>query len=259
MATVRLAGTFPINSGSFTDYDTDSCCYIPGSSGYTSVFFGVSLSLRIAVTTENEVYVALNGGRAAGDKPGLTKGSQSWVMNWGYSKHTFSLSNVGGLPNRTQLGNMTVTPDPCSDGTATAYYNFPSTSAVTVGADASALSSWRHVGNVSDLERNGDYFYFYVAFPVQNTNGEVDFDVLNAYRVVVSDPSVVPAIWEYYPWARMVSSEWWSHNRNGGSLTRYEGSGWADVKNIQNSPSQSDGFRYSGSSWNESPITGRES
>lgn len=64
---------------------------------------------------------------------------------------------------------------------------------------------------------------------------------------------------DYYPWARHTgnNSTWYSHNRSGGSLKRYN-SGWKDVKN-QTGGASGKGKRYNGSSWAVSPITGRTS
>lgn len=61
---------------------------------------------------------------------------------------------------------------------------------------------------------------------------------------------------DYYPWARIVGGEWRSHNRQGGSLKRYN-NGWKDIKNSVGSGA-SKGFRHNGSTWAKSPKTGRE-
>ncbi len=256
MAKVRLAGTFPISNGSFSSASAESCCYIPGSSGFSSAYFGINASVRLAVTDENNVYIAINGGNAGHTGHALTKGSNPWTMYWGYSLHTFTISSVSQLPNAQQLGNMTVDPDPGSS--ANANYDFPATPAVSVGDDASVLNGWRYVGKVQDLESdNKTYLYLYVAFPVKNTTGEVNFDELTAYRITINDPSIVPEIFDYYPWGRYINNEWMAHNRVGGSLKRYN-SGWKDVKNVYGSSADSKGFRYNGSSWAVSPVTGRE-
>lgn len=256
MAKVRLAGTFPISNGNRNDAGAESCCYIPGSSGFGSAYFGISASVRLAVTDENEVYIALNGGSAGHDARKLTKGAHPWDMYWGYDYSAFTISSVSGLPNKQYLGAMTADPDPGRG--ANANFDFPTTAAVAVGDDASALSGWRHVGNVSQLERDGnDAIYLYVAFPVANTVGEVNFDTLDSYRVRIDDPTITPDIFEYYPWGRLIGDEWLSHNRSGGSLKRYD-SDWKDVKNTYGSEANSKGFRYNGSSWAISPVTGRE-
>lgn len=67
------------------------------------------------------------------------------------------------------------------------------------------------------------------------------------------------AIFDYYPWGRHTGNNptWYSHNRDGGSLKRYN-SGWKDVKNEEGNADDSKGFRYSGTSFKVSPITGEE-
>ena len=255
MATVRLANQFHISNGSWGDASDESCCYLPGSSGFDSAYFGISAYVRIAVTDENKVYMKLNGGSCGHDGRELTKGSNDWDVYCGYSAHSFTIISVSGLPNGHFLGTMWADPDPGSG--ANAGFDFPTSAEVRVGDNASALSSWYYVGNINDLESDRrTYFNLYVAFPVRNTTGEVNFDELDAYKITVTG-SFVPEIFEYYPWARLISNEWWSHNRTGGSLKRYN-SGWKDIKNVYGSASSSKGFRYNGSSWAVSPKTGRE-
>lgn len=257
MAKVRLVGTFPIRSGSFGDASVESCCYIPGSSGFDSANFGINASVLLAVTDQNEVYIALNGGNAGHTGNALTKGPYPWVMYWGHSIHSFTITSVSGLPNSQQLGNMSASPDPGSG--ANANFDFPATTAPSKGDDASVLSGWHHVGNVADLESDSQtYFYLYVAFPVRNTMGEENFDAITAYRVAINDPSIVPEIFDYYPWGRYIDGTWKSHNRSGGSLKRHNGSSWKDVKNTYGSSANSRGFRHNGSTWAVSPVTGEE-
>lgn len=256
MAKIRLAGTFPVNSGDWNSMSAPSCCYIPGSSGFNPAYFGITASVRLAVTDENDVYIALNGGSCGGGGSGLYKNTP-WYVHFGFDKHAFTVDSYDDLPNRQsricELGAGVNGADVWVDAT------IPNVSAVNVGDDASALGSgWYYAGKVEDLERDGNSaIYLYVAYPVENTGGTVNTLDISSYQIRIDDSSVVPSIFEYYPWGRIISNEWRSHNRQGGSLKRYN-SGWQDVKNTYGSTANSKGFRYNGSSWDISPVTGRE-
>lgn len=258
MSTIRLVNSIHVSSGSYSDSGVDSCCYIPGSSGYLSAYFGVDMNVAVAVTDDSMLYVSINGGSVGHTGNELTKATPPWVVWWGCSHSSFTIEKVSQLPEGGwELGNMTVDPDPGS--ACNANYNFASASpSVNVGDDASKLTgTWHRFCSVDELETDHKtWFNFYVAFPVANTLSEVNFDPMTSAKITVTG-SWVPQIFEYYPWGRLISNEWWSHNRNGGSLTRYN-SGWQDVKNVQGNAGDSKGFRYDGSQWNVSPKTGRE-
>lgn len=86
----------------------------------------------------------------------------------------------------------------------------------------------------------------------ESTSSGTQFEI-SAARIVIPD---LYQLLDYYPWARMAGGEWMSHNRQGGSLRRYNG-GWKDVKNSYGSGA-SKAFRHNGSTWAKSPKTGRE-
>lgn len=267
MAKIRLAGTFRVATGNMDSghLGDASCCYVPGSPGFQPAYFGIDASIHIAVTDENNVYLALNGGTAAGGSSNLFK-ANDWYVYFGFSIHAFSVSTHADLPNRQyvcEIGKGVYRPASAGVGayvsTNDGNESMPAVAAPTVGADASTLGSgWTYVGKVEDLERDANNaFYLYVAYPIDNTGGDTNTREIFSYQIRVDDPSIVPEIFEYYPWGRIISGEFWSHNRTGGSLKRYN-SGWQDVKNTYNNASNSKGFRHNGSDWAISPITGRE-
>ena len=266
MAKIRLAGAFPINQGNTQSghLGDASCCYIPGSPNFNAAYFGINASIRVAVTDENKVYLALNGGEAAGGSSNLFK-ANDWYVYFGFSIHAFSVTTYEDLPNRQyvcQIGKGVYRPQSQGVGAYVSTNDggeyIPSKPAPTVGADASTISDWSYVGRVEDLERDANNaFFLYVAYPVNNSGGDDDTRTIYSYQIRVDDPSIGPEIFEYYPWGRIISGEFWSHNRTGGSLKRYN-SDWQDVKNTYNNASNSKGFRYNGSDWAISPVTGRE-
>lgn len=262
MSTIRLVESVNVISGNDMDGEAPSCSYIPGSPGYGWIFFGVNLYLRVAVTDDAKLYVALNGGvidHNNGDVSQLVHTGR-WEVFWGHSNHSFSITEISQLPSGGwSIGDMNTWP--ASEGSAyvNASITMPTAPAVSVGDDSSKLTGgWHFFSNISDLETDGhSWFNFYVSFPVYNHAGQVSFETSEASKVRI-DGSWVPKVFEYYPWGRQINNEWWSHNRSGGSLTRYSGSAWADIKNREDSANDSKGFRYNGSSWEISPKTGRE-
>ncbi len=258
MATIRLVANIHVGSGDYSNADEPSCCYIPGSTGFASAYFGVDMYVGVAVTDEGELYVSVNGGSVGHTGRQLTKATPPWTVYWGCSRSAFTIESVGELPQGGwMMGDMSVSPDPGSN--CNANYDFsPASPSVEAGYDSSMLSgSWHHFANVKDLETDHKtYFMFHVAFPVKNTLGEENFKEMSSVPIRVDD-DWVPQIFEYFPWGRLIDGEWWSHNRNGGKLSRYN-SKWADVKNIQGDSSKSKGFRHDGTQWNMSPKTGKE-
>lgn len=63
---------------------------------------------------------------------------------------------------------------------------------------------------------------------------------------------------DYYPWGRYLSGVWKSHNRTGGSLKRYSGGKWVDVKNATIAGRTDHGFTRHSNAWVKSPITGTQ-
>lgn len=252
---IRLVEPVHIQTGDKYNTQSESCCCIPGSPGYTSVYFGVDMYVDVAVTDERQVWMSLGGGDAAHLNNRLTKGSGAWQVYWGISSRMFTITSVEQLPaGGHYIADMWAEPDPGSS--ANAGINFPDATDVHVG-DTSFPDGWYLLGNIDDLETDHKtYFNFYIAFPVKNTNGQTDFKEIPAFQIHVDDPWV-PVIFEYFPWGRKIDGEWWSHNRDGGRLSRYN-SGWQDVKNIEGNTGESKGFRFNGSDWAVSPRTGRE-
>lgn len=253
MSTVTMVNPVHIQNGDSYDTTASSACCIPGSSGYSSVYFGVDMYVDVAVTDDKQVWIALAGGTASHLNNRLTKGSGAWQGYWGIANYAFSYEGVDELPNGgTYIADMEVDPDPGTACNATLY--FTDAEDVHVG-DTSFPSGWFNIGTVDSLETDHKtYFNFYISFPVKNTNGQVNFNTMYSTQIHV-DGDWVPKIFDYYPWAKHVMVDnWYSLNRKEGSLTRYN-SGWQDVKN---GGSTDHGFRYNGSAWAVSPKTGTE-
>lgn len=255
MSTVTMVNPVHIQNGDSYDTTASSACCIPGSSGYSSVYFGVDMYVDVAVTDDKQVWIALAGGTASHLNNRLTKGSGAWQGYWGIANYSFSYEGVDELPNGgTYIADMEVDPDPGTACNATLY--FTDAEDVHVG-DTSFPSGWFNIGTVDSLETDHrTYFNFYISFPVKNTNGQVNFNTMYSTQIHV-DGDWVPKIFDYYPWAKITAINdwtWRSLNRSKGSLTRYN-SGWQDVKN---GGSTDHGFRYDGSAWAVSPKTGQE-
>lgn len=254
MSTVKMVNPVHIQNGDSNNTQEASACCIPGSEGYTSVYFGVDMYVDVAVTDDKQVWIALASGTASHTNNRLTKGSGAWQGYWGIANYSFSYEGVDQLPNGGHyIADMVVEPDPGTGCNAT--LNFTDAPDVHVG-DTSFPDGWYCIGTVDDLDTDHkSWFKFWISFPVKNTNGQSDFKTMYSTEIKV-DGDWVPKIFDYYPWARhpSVTKYWYSHNREGGSLTRYN-SGWQDVKN---GGATDHGFRYDGSAWAVSPKTGQE-
>lgn len=254
MSTVKMVNPVHIQNGDSNNTQDPSACCIPGSEGYTSVYFGVDMYVDVAVTDDKQVWIALAGGTASHTNNRLTKGSGAWEGYWGIANYSFSYEGVDQLPNGGHyIADMEVEPDPGTACNATLY--FTDAPDVHVG-DTSFPDGWYCIGTVDDLDTDHkSWFKFWISFPVKNTNGQSDFKTMYSTEIKV-DGDWVPKIFDYYPWARHTAANdtWYSHNRDGGSLTRYN-SGWQDVKN---GGATDHGFRYDGSAWAVSPKTGQE-
>lgn len=252
---MRLIEDFSFSDGDMSDPGTVSSCYVAGSSGYGYAFFGISTNLKIAVSDDNNIFVSVNGGYASQD--GLTKGN-AWPTYWATGKQEFSFTTAEEVIKFKSTLQMTddVLPVVTSKYVGTCHFDIPSADLSNIG---SSSNGWMHIGNISDSDLDTDhktYFAFWIAFPILNVGGEVNLG-WGQSRYIVINGDWVPKMFSYFPWARRIDSDWWSHNRNGGRLSRHDGSGWLDIKNTRGSD-DSKGWRHDNDKWVISPITGRE-
>ena len=253
---IRLLEDFSFTDGNMHDSDSESSCYVAGSFGYNYAFFGISTNLKIAVSDDNNIFASLDGGNASQDE--LTKGN-AWPAYWATAKKEFAFAKAQDVLDFASTQKITddVLPVVSSTYVGTCHFDIPFADLSNIG---SSSNGWMHIGNISDSDLDTDhktYFAFWIAFPILNVGGEVNLGWGKSRRVVING-DWVPKLFSYFPWARRINSDWWSHNRNGGRLSRHNGSGWQGVKNTQNSENDSKGRRHNNDGWVISPITGRE-
>lgn len=170
---------------------------------------------------------------------------------------TINSSGVSMPEGVLKISGDTLITDDWSSGTTSHHnqsFNIPAGSQV-------------NIGSILNLKHSNDFetYYFYVSGPVTFDSPVTDPVTYPAYEIAMSrngNPWFSDFL-KYYPWERMISSEWYSLNRSGGpsvqtndGLFRKENGIWQPVYNENASTGEANGFRYN-NGWKKSPKSGK--
>lgn len=251
-------------------YNNTGMTGVAGSSGFAAADFVTDIYVWVAVMDDGTTYLAPAGGQVYRRNGDLSYAVPDWDLSlYGCDKSFtatgdessvwFSRGNV----KRFYFGENIIRLSG-GQGSANANGTIATMAQAQVGSD-SVPSGYTQVAPISEWEVNtsGDVLYYYIIGWVDtNYRGGTQQQVSMSsaqLRITAADN---PELFEYFPWQRHVSGEWWSLNRQGPASTsaglwrRVSGS-YKRCLNRQGSASDKDcGFTYHGG-WRKSPKSGK--
>lgn len=256
MATNIVASqTNHIVSGTLGDKTAVSCGGVPGTGTLDSAYIYVNTYITTLLDDDGHLWFANTSGRAY--QTGMIDiYGVAWYIHTMIRNRSFSITYVGNFEDTYagQYFQRTLWHSAVASENFTGSVTYNVSTNVTTVSQAESLGYYDSGYSLDDFPREGNTtnVTVYVMYPINYGVGDTAV-TLTALPFTFSFSQIL----EYYPFARY-SGGWLSCNREGGSLTKYSGSSWTDLKNIEGSASESTVFNYSGSAWEIAPKIGEE-
>lgn len=257
-----------ITSGVLGDKDTVSCAGVPGTGRLDSAYIYVNTYINTALDDAGYLWFANTSGYVRQTDMRDDYGDVRWWSACRINNDPFTLTYGGDYPDLiTRYGSYLFQREAWKDNltvgtfTGNTTYNVTTSPATTSAAENAGYweSGWTIADcnpvtsdGVTTIKLDIAYPVYYGATANQATHSDtaVTFDS-------VQFTFDIEELIEYYPFAVYISG-WQSCNRTGGSLTKYSGSSWNNLQNIENNTDESTVFNYDSGSWNIAPKIGNE-
>lgn len=250
----------------------------PGYGGASSADFTSDIYINLVILDDGRTFIALSkaGTPSFDSEVNLPCVTDTWRVQMYGKPSSFTLVSGAGSDKTTQ---MVVNANgskkfyearnvySVSPGSNPARFKgtVQSVSLPAIGADESVLSSlgYVEVEPVKQWSWSSDKTtaYYYVAGVIFTDSGNTinDTSVSHSRQISITKDDIAQ-LFEYFPWERRISDEWWSLNRSvpGAGLYRMRNNSWGEAKNQFSSEitSKDHGFVYN-NGWKKSPLTGK--
>lgn len=225
---------------------TASYCRVEGRVGFKANSSGVWINVEDLSIEQQGISNANTDG---------SWGDDDWTFQGLYCKASSFSMSVSGDGNWNSNGAVAVTsPVHMSHDTT------QSASSHNIWNDAVGSKGWVKLANsISELGSNGT-ITIYLAGVITFSQTITDAGTASSVAITFTGEEIWK-FFDYYPWARRMSGDWKSLNRDGSGqsstgLFRRENGAWAQVLNGEEDSGKSNGMRRLSGTWSKSSKTG---